>query len=161
MKESELSSSARTIQAALDALGLDCQVVELPASTRTAGEAAQAIGTTIAQIVKSIVFKGKQSRQALLVLASGINRVSEQRLAELAGEPIEKADADFVRASTGFIIGGVPPLAHAQPLRAWIDEDLLQYDEVWAAAGNPRAVFRCHPRDLARMSGGQVAMIKT
>jgi prolyl-tRNA editing enzyme YbaK/EbsC (Cys-tRNA(Pro) deacylase) len=158
--ETELSNSARTVQAALDALGLECQVVELPASTRTAVEAAQAVGTTVAQIVKSIVFKGSRSQEALLVLASGVNRVSEDRLADLAGEPVEKADADFVRAATGFVIGGVPPLAHRQPLRTWIDEDLLQFDEVWAAAGTPRAVFRCHPEDLIRMSAGQVAAIK-
>lgn len=160
MTENELSSSARTVQAALDALGLECQVVELPASTRTAVEAAQAIGTTVAQIVKSIVFKGSQSGEALLVLASGINRISEERLANLAGEPVEKADAEFVRSATGFVIGGVPPLAHCQPLRTWIDEDLLQFDEVWAAAGTPRAVFRCRPADLIRMSAGQVASVK-
>lgn len=160
MAETELSNSARTVQATLDALGLDCRVVELPASTRTAVEAAQAIGTTVAQIVKSIVFRGRQSGQALLVLASGINRISEERLAALAGEPVEKADADFVREATGFVIGGVPPLAHRQPLRAWVDEDLLQFDEVWAAAGTPQAVFRCHPRDLVRMSGGQPAEVK-
>ncbi len=161
MTENELSSSARAVQDALDALGLESRVIELPSSTRTAVEAAQAIGTSVAQIVKSIVFKGSRSGQALLVLASGVNRVSEERLAGLAGEPVEKADADFVRATTGFVIGGVPPLAHRQPLRAWIDEDLLQYGEVWAAAGTPRAVFRSHPRELARMSGGQVAAVKS
>lgn len=160
MAEFELSNSAQIVQKALDSLGLECQVVELPASTRTAIEAAQAIGTTVAQIVKSIVFKGRQSGRALLVLASGANRISEERLAALAGEPVVKADADFVRAETGFVIGGVPPLAHRQPLRTWIDQDLLQFDEVWAAAGTPRAVFRCHPRDLVRMSGGQPAAVK-
>ncbi len=160
MTEFELSSSAQRVQKALDSLGLECQVVELPASTRTAAEAAQAIGTTVAQIVKSIVFRGRRSGQALLVLASGANRVSEERLAALAGEPVDKADADFVRAATGFVIGGVPPLALRQPLRAWIDEDLLQFDEVWAAAGTPRAVFRCRPRDLVQMSRGQPAPVK-
>lgn len=161
MPDSELSSSALKVQDALDALGLTCQVVELPSSTRTSQEAALAIGTTVAQIVKTLVFKGKQSNQALLVLASGINRVSEERLCALAGEPIEKANADFVREATGFVIGGVPPLGHRQPLRTWIDEDLLQFDEVWAAAGTPHAVFRLDPHDLIRMTGGQIAPIKT
>jgi len=160
MVEIELSNSAHTVQAALDALGLGYKVVELPASTRTSAEAAQAIGTSVAQIVKSIVFKGKHSGQAFLALASGVNRVSEERLAVLAGEPVEKADANFVRIMTGFVIGGVPPLGHSHPLCAWIDEDLLKYDEVWAAAGNPRAVFRLDPRDLARITNGQVAGVK-
>lgn len=159
MHETGLSSSAQVVQAALDALGLEYKVIELPASTRTAQEAAQAIGTTVAQIVKTLVFKGRQSGQALLVLASGVNRVSVERLAALAAEEIEKADADFVRDTTGFVIGGVPPLGHKQPLRAWIDEDLMQFTEVWAAAGNPHAVFKLDPRDLIRMTGGVIAAI--
>lgn len=160
MENSELSSSALKVQTALDALGLPCQVVELSDSTRTSQEAAQAIGTTVAQIVKTLVFKGSHSGQALLVLASGVNRVSEERLSMLAGEPIEKANADFVREATGFVIGGVPPLGHTQPLRTWIDEDLLRFSEVWAAAGTPHAVFRLDPRDLPRMTGGQIAVVK-
>lgn len=160
MANSELSSSASKVQAALDALGLPCQVVELSDSTRTSQEAAQAIGTTVPQIVKTLVFQGKHSGEALLVLASGINRVSEERLTYLAGEPIEKAKADFVREKTGYVIGGVPPVGHTQPLRTWIDEDLLQYTEVWAAAGTPHAVFQLDPHDLPRMTGGTVAAIK-
>ena len=160
MTESDLSSSARTVQAALDALGLPCQVVELSESTRTSQEAASAIGTTVAQIVKTLVFKGRQSGQAVLVLASGVNRVSEERLMALTGELIDKANADFVREATGFVIGGVPPLGHSQPLRTWIDEDLLQFNEVWAAAGTPHAVFCLDPHDLIRMTGGQIAAIK-
>lgn len=161
MPETTLSSSALVVQAALEAHGLTCHVVELPTSTRTAQDAAQAIGTTVAQIVKSIVFKGQQSQQALLVLASGVNRVSEERLAALAGETIQKADADFVRKQTGFVIGGVPPLGHSQPLRTWIDEDLLQFSEVWAAAGNPHAVFCVNPLDLVQKIGAVPAIIKT
>ena len=154
-----LSASARKVQAALDALGLPCQVVELPASTRTAQEAADAIGTSVGQIVKSLVFQGTASGSALLVLASGSNRADETLLAALAGEPLKKADADFVRQQTGFAIGGVPPLGHQQPIRTLIDQDLLQYSEVWAAAGTPHAVFRLDPRDLGRMTAGSIARI--
>jgi prolyl-tRNA editing enzyme YbaK/EbsC (Cys-tRNA(Pro) deacylase) len=156
----ELSSSATRVQAALRAKGLDCQVVELPGSTRTAVEAAQAVGCTVGQIVKSLIFKGKTSQRPLLVLASGSNRVDEKRLAGLAGEPVEKADAEFARVHTGFAIGGIPPVGHAGPIVTFIDEDLLAYSEIWAAAGTPHAVFRIAPPDLVRASGGQTAAIK-
>lgn len=155
----ELSSSAKKVQDALSALGLSLEVVELPASTRTAQEAAQAIGCGVAQIVKSLVFKGSHSGRAILVLVSGSNRVDEARLGELAGEPVEKADADFVRQRTGFAIGGVPPLAHPEPLTTFIDEDLLAYPEIWAAAGTPRAVFRLERDDLERITQGTIARV--
>lgn len=157
---SELSTSASRVQQALQAGGFGCQVVELPASTRTAQEAAQAIGCEVAQICKSLVFRAKSSNRAILVIASGANRVNEKRLAALASEPIEKANADFVREQTGFAIGGVPPLAHDRPLTTFVDEDLLQYAEVWAAAGTPHAVFSLTPDALQRMTGGQVVSIK-
>jgi prolyl-tRNA editing enzyme YbaK/EbsC (Cys-tRNA(Pro) deacylase) len=157
----ELSASAQKVQAALTALGLPCRVVELPSSTRSAQEAADSIGTTVQQIVKSLVFKGKTSGQAVLVEASGINRVSEKKVAALLGEPIEKADADFVRAHTGFVIGGVPPVGHAGPIRTFIDADLMQYSVIWAAAGTPNAVFELTPPDLLKMTGGQVADLKS
>jgi prolyl-tRNA editing enzyme YbaK/EbsC (Cys-tRNA(Pro) deacylase) len=156
----ELSSSAQKVQDALKSLGLSGKVVELPDSTRTAKEAAQTIGCTVEQIVKSLVFKGKNSHKPLLVVASGPNRVNEKRLGELAGEPIEKADADFVRQRTGFVVGGVPPLGHAERLDIFIDEDLLQYTELWAAAGTPHAVFPLTPTDLKTMTGGQVISVK-
>jgi prolyl-tRNA editing enzyme YbaK/EbsC (Cys-tRNA(Pro) deacylase) len=156
----ELSASARKVQAALAAAGVDCQVVELPDSTRSAQEAAQAIGCQVEQIVKSLVFRGRQSKRPVLVLASGPNRVNEKRLGQLLGEPIERADADFVREYTGFAIGGVPPLGHARPLASFIDEDLLQYDVLWAAAGTPHAVFHLTPADLTRINGGTVTSIK-
>jgi len=155
----ELSSSAKKVQDALSALGLSLEVVELPASTRTAQEAAQAIGCGVAQIVKSLVFKGSHSGRAILVLVSGSNRVDEARLSALAGEPVEKADADFVRQRTGFAIGGVPPLAHPEPLTTFIDEDLLAYPEIWAAAGTPRAVFRLERDDLERITQGTIARV--
>ena len=156
----KLSASALKVQAALTALGLDSQVSELPGSTRTAVEAAQAVGCTVGQIVKSLVFRGKVSGKPLLVLVSGSNRVDEKVLAALAGEAVEKADPDFARQHTGFAIGGVPPVGHAEAIETYVDEDLLQYDEVWAAAGTPHAVFRIPPAELARASGGRVAAVK-
>ncbi len=150
-----LSPSAQKVQDALNQLGLSLQVVELPASTRTAQEAAQAIGVTVGQIVKSLIFKAKRSGRPILVIASGENRVNEKAIEALIQEPLGKADADFVRQRTGFVIGGVPPLGHSEPLETFIDEDLLQFDEVWAAAGTPHAVFRLNPADLERMTGGR------
>ncbi len=152
-----LSSSAQRVQDALAALGFGAfTVVELPDSTRTAVEAAQAIGCTVEQIVKSLVFKGRQTDQPVLVVASGPNRVNTQTVAALLGEPVDKPDADYVRARTGFVIGGVPPVGHSEPLATFIDQDLLQYDTIWAAAGTPRAVFELTPDDLVKMTGGQV-----
>jgi prolyl-tRNA editing enzyme YbaK/EbsC (Cys-tRNA(Pro) deacylase) len=156
----ELSSSAQKVQRALDQLGLRLQVVELPGSTRTAVEAAQAVGCEVGQIVKSLVFKTKRSGRPILVIASGQNRVDEKRLEALIGEPLGKADADFVRQRTGFVIGGVPPVGHQEKLVTFIDRDLLQFGELWAAAGTPHAVFRLKPAELLQMTGGQVADIK-
>jgi prolyl-tRNA editing enzyme YbaK/EbsC (Cys-tRNA(Pro) deacylase) len=134
-------------------------VVELPASTRTAQEAADAVGCTVGQIVKSLVFRGARTDTPILVLASGANRVHEGRLAELAGEPIAKADAAFVRMHTGFAIGGVAPLGHPAPLNTFVDADLLQHAEIWAAAGTPNAVFALTPADLQTMTGGKVVTV--
>jgi prolyl-tRNA editing enzyme YbaK/EbsC (Cys-tRNA(Pro) deacylase) len=155
-----LPDSARRVQAALQARGLDCAVVEMPQTTRTAAEAAAAIGCTVAQIAKSLVFRAVASDAPVLVIASGVNRVDEKRVAGLCGEKIGRADADFVRARTGFAIGGVPPLGHATPLATYIDEDLLQFEAIWAAAGTPFAVFRLTPADLVRATGGTVAQVK-
>lgn len=155
----DLSSSAQKVQEALRLLGFSFQVVELPGSTRTAKDAAQTIGCQVEQIVKSLVFKGKHSQAPILVIASGGNRVNEQRLSELAGEPIEKADAAYVRERTGFAIGGVPPVGHSERIKTFIDKDLLQYADVWAAAGTPQAVFRLAPADLEAMTGGSVTNI--
>lgn len=154
-----LSPSAQKVQQALQALGVTLQVVELPDSTRTAIEAAQAVGCQVGQIVKSLVFKTKRSQRALLVIASGSNRVDEKLIEARIGEPLGKADAEFVRQQTGFAIGGVPPLGHASPLLTFIDQDLFQYERVWAAAGTPHAVFELNPADLARMTGGEIIPI--
>jgi len=155
-----LSTSAQKVQDALAARGMSLQVVELPDSTRTAIEAAQAIGCTVGQIVKSLVFKGKRSGKPVLVIASGSNRVDERKIEALLGEPLGKADADFVRQQTGFVIGGVPPVGHSQPLLTYLDADLLGYSEIWAAAGTPHAVFRLTPQELCELTAGQVVELK-
>jgi Cys-tRNA(Pro) deacylase len=156
---SQLSPSARRVQAVLDQHQLHLTVVELPASTRTAQEAADAVGCDVRQIIKSLVFKTKHTARPILVIASGGNRVDEKIIAGLTGEKIGKADADFVRQQTGFVIGGVPPVGHAQPIETYIDQDLLAYEFLWAAAGTPNAVFRLTPQELLRIVNGRVAAI--
>ncbi len=153
------STSARTVQSALEAQGVQLNVVELSQSTRTAAEAAAAIGCTVAQIAKSLVFRGTQTDQPVLVIASGTNRVDEHKVAALVGEPITKADAAFVRTHTGFAIGGVAPVGHPQPLRTLLDQDLLQYDQLWAAAGTPHAVFPITPSELVQITNGDVIAV--
>ena len=154
-----LSPSARKVQQALEAQGLECRVVEMAETTRSAKDAARAVGCRVEQIVKSLVFRGKISHKAILIVASGVNRVSEEIIAERLGEPVEMPDADFVREKTGFAIGGVPPIAHTNPLETFIDEDLLSYEEIWAAAGTPRTVFKLTPADLRKITSGQVIKI--
>ena len=156
----DLSASARRVQEAVAARGFAFQVVEFPASTRTAADAAAAIGCEVAQIAKSLVFRTKAEKKPILVIASGVNRVNEKRLRDLVGETIEKADAEFVREQTGFAIGGVPPVGHREGLAIFIDEELLTLGEIWAAAGTPNAVFRLPAADLPTLTGGQVATIK-
>jgi prolyl-tRNA editing enzyme YbaK/EbsC (Cys-tRNA(Pro) deacylase) len=147
------------VQAALAAHGLaDMPVKQFDESTATAADAAAAIGTAVERIVKSLVFVGDD--QPVLVLVSGPNRVSLVRLSELLGAQVRRANADEVRRATGFAIGGVPPLGHDTPLRTYIDGDLLQFDEVWAAAGTPNSVFPIDPRELVRVTRGQVAVVK-
>ncbi|MBY0293629.1 MAG: YbaK/EbsC family protein [Alphaproteobacteria bacterium] len=155
-----LSKSAQSVQNTLLEKDLEFIVIELPSSTRTAVEAAETIGCDVAQIIKSLVFRAKQSHKPILVLASGINRVNEKILSELVGEKIEKADADFTRKVTGFAIGGVPPVGHSQPIETFIDEDLLKFNKLWAAAGTPNAVFSLDSVNLKDLTQGKVAAIK-
>jgi prolyl-tRNA editing enzyme YbaK/EbsC (Cys-tRNA(Pro) deacylase) len=155
-----LSTSAQKVQAVLEALGFSCRVVEMAETTRSAGEAAEAVGCTVGQIAKSLVFRKKRSGEPLLVIASGANRVNEKLMGQMVGEPIERATPDFVREKTGFAIGGIPPVGHSEPLDTYLDEDLLQYEEIWAAAGNPNAVFKLTPSELKRMTQGRVAQVK-
>jgi len=156
---SSLKPSAQRVQEALAAHGLGLEVREFPASTRTAEDAAAAIGCTVAQIAKSLIFRGKSSDRPVLVIASGANRVDEKKISALIGEKIGKADADFVRARTGFAIGGVPPVGHLETPITVIDRDLLALEEIWAAAGTPNAVFRLTPGDLVVLTAGQVAEV--
>lgn len=158
------SPSAQRVQALLDELGLTARVVEFSASTRTAAEAAAAIGCDVAQIAKSLVFKTRAGGQPVLVVASGVNRVDERAIAgrlgpAAAGDRVERADAAFVRSVTGFAIGGVPPFGHLVPPLTLIDRDLLRYEIVWAAAGTPHAVFPVAPADLVRLTGGVVDQV--
>lgn len=138
--------------------GETIRVTEFAESSRTAAEAAAAIGTSVPRIVKSLVFLAGD--EPVLVLASGTNRVDTKKVEALVGRPIRRADADRVREATGFAIGGVPPLGHATPLDVLIDRDLLQFDVVWAAAGTPHAVFPIAPADLVRATGGRVMELK-
>ena len=154
-----LSASARRVQEALAALGLDCAITEHAASARTSQEAADLLGCTVGQIAKSLVFRAKESGAAVLVVASGANRVDEAKVGALLGEPIGRAKPEFVREVTGYAIGGIPPVGHAQVLTTLVDEDLLKLDAVWAAAGHPNALFRMEPADLPRLSGGRVAKV--
>jgi Cys-tRNA(Pro) deacylase len=137
-------------------LGPDFQVLEVEASTRTSEEAAAAIGCTVAEIAKSLIFKAADGRP-VLVIASGVNRVDEKKVRALLGQKIERADADFVRAATGYVIGGVPPVGHVTAPIVVIDSDLQQFPAVWAAAGTPNAVFSIAPADLIRLTHARVA----
>ena len=155
-----LKESTTRVQAALAARGFAFEVGEFPAGTRTSAEAAAAIGCAVGQIAKSLVFRARASGRPILVIASGANRVGEKAVAALIGEKIGRTDADFVRAATGFAVGGVPPPGHDTPPATVIDRDLLALDEIWAAAGTPNAVFRLTPRDLVAPTGGRVAEIE-
>lgn len=151
-----LSPTAQRVQDALDAAGVETTIVEYDVPARTSAQAAEVLGCTVAQIAKSLVFKA-QSGRPVLVIASGANRVDEAKVALLVGEPIGKADAAFVRDATGYAIGGIPPLAHAQRLVPLIDRNLLAYDVVYAAGGTPHAMFPVTPEALVRVSGGTPA----
>ena len=164
-REEICKSSVARVRQALAELGVETEIKEFSASTRTSADAAAAIGCSVAQIAKSLVFRARPSGRAILVMASGANRVDEAKLAARLGETIGKADADFVRSETGFAIGGVAPVGHDVEkrgirLKTLIDRDLLQYGVIWAAAGSPNSVFRLTPDDLVRITQGEVADLK-
>ena len=156
----KMSFSAQKVQEALEVHGVACQVIEMKQTTRTAQDAADAVGCQVGQIAKSLVFTGKKSNQPILVIASGPNRVNEKTIRQHIGEPLSMAKADFVREHTGFAIGGVPPTGHLNPLKTFIDEDLLQFEEIWAAAGTPHAVFKLTPDELKKITDGEVVSVK-
>jgi prolyl-tRNA editing enzyme YbaK/EbsC (Cys-tRNA(Pro) deacylase) len=156
---SDLPRSARRVRDALLALGLPADIVRLADSTRTAPEAAAAVGCELGAIVKSLVMRGASSHAPALVLVSGANRADEALLTAALGEEIERPDAAYVREVTGYSIGGIPPVGHPAPLRTLLDEDLLGFDVVWAAAGHPHAVFPIAPSVLAEAAGATVTRL--
>lgn len=153
-----MKPAAERVQAALRQLGLDRQVIELGAEARTSQQAAEALGVTVGQIAKSLVFT--LDRRPFMVIASGANRVDERKLAGLAGGRIRRADPETVRQATGYAIGGVAPVGHPGPLDVYVDGDLLGYELIYAAAGAPDCVFPLAPDELVRATGGLVADLK-
>jgi len=153
-----LSSSAQRVQDAIGALGLDLKVFELDIPVRTAADAARAVGCQVGQIAKSLIFRTPSDR-AVLVITSGSNRVNEARIASMLGEPIGRADPDFVRERTGFAIGGIPPLGHRTPLVTFVDRDLGRWPRIWAAAGHPNALFELMPDQLVQLAGSPMVEV--
>ncbi|HEX4984829.1 MAG TPA: YbaK/EbsC family protein [Burkholderiales bacterium] len=152
--------AALRIQKLLDDARVDSRVVEFEQPTRTSAEAASAIGCAVAEIAKSVVFRATSTGQAVVVVASGVNRVSERKVSGLVGEKLGRADADFVREATGYVIGGVSPVGHAGPVRLVLDEDLKRFGTIWAAAGTPFAVFPLAPGELERLTGAPWADVR-
>ena len=144
---------ARRTEQMLHAAGIDSAVVEFEQSTRTSGDAAMAIGCSVSEIAKSIVFRGASGGDAIVVIACGDHRVDERKVAAVLQEPIVRADAEFVRAMTGYAIGGVAPIGHVRAVRLLLDQDLRRFALVWAAAGTPFSVFPIAPDDLQRVTG--------
>lgn len=155
-----LKKSAEKVQNVLNEFGFELNVVEFSDSTRTSEDAAKAIGCTVGQIAKSLIFKGKTTEKPILIVASGPNRVNEKAVKEYTGEKLGKADAAFVLEHTGFAIGGIPPIAHKEPITTFVDEDLLKFDEIWAAAGTPNAVFKLTPKILLEITKAKVICVK-
>lgn len=155
----KLKNSAQIVQTRLKEKGFTNEVIELPASTRTAQEAADALGCKVDQIAKTIVFKLRERNQALLVIASGSNRINENHIGEVVGDVLDKADANFVKEETGYAIGGVSPLIENEAVEILIDEDLSQYEEIWAAAGHPKAVFQLTPNELQKITNGKLVVV--
>ncbi len=140
-----MSKSLKRVKRALEEAGLRPEILEMPGETRTALQAANAAGCHLDQIMKSIIFCGEQSGAAILFLTAGGNQVNLVKASAVAGEPLGKADAQLVRAQTGFAIGGVAPIGHLNPIRAFVDSKLLEFDVIWAAAGTPRHIFAINP----------------
>ncbi|MEW5421007.1 YbaK/EbsC family protein [Amorphus sp. 3PC139-8] len=157
----DLPQAANRVAEAAQAAGLDIAVMVMPASTRTAEEAAAACGTGVGQIVKSLVFRGKESGRPVLLLVSGVNRVDEKRVGRRIGEALSRPDADFVRSETGYAIGGIPPIGHPKDkgIAVYMDRDLLAHEVVWAAAGTPNAVFSVDPAALEKATGATVLSV--
>jgi prolyl-tRNA editing enzyme YbaK/EbsC (Cys-tRNA(Pro) deacylase) len=158
--ENKLKESSQRVQNILHQHSLGVKVIEFKELTRTAQEAASAIGCEVGQIAKTLIFKGKITSNPICVIASGKNRVDIKKIEQYVGEEIEKPDADFVLKHTGFVIGGVPPIGYPLDIKPLIDEDLITYPEIWAAAGTPHSVFRLSPKDLIKITHGQIINIR-
>lgn len=161
MLHKPLQPSAQKVAEAAATLGLTIDIVTFEQPTRTAEQAAEAIGCAVGQIVKSLVFV--VGGKPVMALVSGSNQLETRKLAGLFGvgrKQVERADADTVREATGYAIGGVPPFGHATTIPVYVDEDLTRYDVIWAAAGTPNAVFAITPADLLRAGGGHVADLR-
>lgn len=152
-----MSKSVRRVQNALAEAGVEARILEMGESTRTALDAAQAAGCAVDQIAKSIIFRGEETGHVVLFLTAGGNRVDASKATAVAGQPLGKADADLIRAETGFAIGGVAPVGHLNPVTAYFDSRLMDFDVVWAAAGTPRHIFAMDPRRLLDITGAKVA----
>ena len=148
------SAAVERVAGALRAAGVESPIVELPGAARTARLAAEFLGCDVAQIANSLVFRGASTNAAYLVMSSGARRVDTAKLAQVAGEEMAKADADFVRSATGFAIGGVAPVGHTGTIRAFVERSLAAYPEIWAAAGHPNTVFRLTYGELLRLTAG-------
>lgn len=153
-----MSKSLKRVRAALEAAGDPVEILEMSEGTRTAAAAASAAGCDIDQIVKSIIFRGEEDGQAILFLTAGGNQVDAAKASQIAGEALGKADAALIRAQTGFAIGGVAPIGHLNPIRAFMDPRLFEFDLVWAAAGTPRHIFALSPHEIEALSGAQRAV---
>ena len=159
MSEKSLHPNCLRVLAAARDAGMEIEIRQFPEGTKTAQDAADAIGVTVGQIVKSLVFA--VDGEPVMALVSGSNQLDEKKLAAAAGgSKCERVDADVVRAATGYAIGGVPPFGHSSQLRVFVDPDLLQYDEVWAAAGTWNDNFGIAPDDIVRVAGGVVTELK-
>ena len=152
-----MSKSLKRVTRVLREAGLDITPLEMPDLTRTAAQAAAAAGCEIDQIAKSVIFAGESSRRAILFITAGGNQVDAQKASALAGEPLGKADAALIRAQTGFAIGGVAPVGHLTPIRAFMDPRLLDFSEIWAAAGTPRHIFPIAPDRLVTLAEAETA----
>lgn len=152
-----MSKSLKRVTAALEAAGVEGRPVEMTEGTRTAADAAAAVGCELDQIAKSIILQGHDSGEVVLFLTAGGNQVDTAKASALAGESLERADAAAVRAQTGFAIGGVAPLGHLNPIRAFIDPRLAEFDVIWAAAGTPRHVFPISAAELETITGAAEA----
>jgi prolyl-tRNA editing enzyme YbaK/EbsC (Cys-tRNA(Pro) deacylase) len=152
-----MSKSVKRVTAALQGAGVNCEILEMQTETRTAELAATAAGCALDQIAKSIIFRGETGGQLILFVTAGGNRIDAEKANGIAGQRLGKADADLIRATTGFAIGGVAPIGHLSPLPTYFDPRLLDFATIWAAAGTPRHMFSISPRALLQISGADLA----